>query len=233
MGLDSIEIMVKVEKTFDISIPDREAEQIVTMGDFHNCVWKNLEGKYGDRCQSQVLFYKLRQVLFNNFQIPKSDFKLDESMEDIFPMENRRESYANFSIATDLELPALKLTRPWKLFLNTVGFVLIAGGLVVSSIEINFFKANKSALIFPFVGYTITILISEMLNNKRIVIKPNTVRGFVQEVMVRNYSKLIKNGGINRKEVETVINLIVADMAGLEIEEITPEKRIGADLGID
>ena len=39
MGLDSIEIVMKVEKTFDIKIPDREAEQIVTVADFHNAVW--------------------------------------------------------------------------------------------------------------------------------------------------------------------------------------------------
>jgi hypothetical protein len=33
--------------------------------------------------------------------------------------------------------------------------------------------------------------------------------------------------------METVINYIIADMAGLEIEEVTSDKKIGYDLGID
>lgn len=42
MGLDSVEILMKVEDTFRIKIPDFEAEQIVTVGDFHNTVWRHL-----------------------------------------------------------------------------------------------------------------------------------------------------------------------------------------------
>ena len=38
---------------------------------------------------------------------------------------------------------------------------------------------------------------------------------------------------INRNEMEIVINKIISDIAGLELEEITPEKKIADDLGID
>jgi hypothetical protein len=61
MGMDTIEILMKVEDTFDIKIPDREAEKILTVGDFHDVVWRQLYSKSSERCKSQSLFYKLRQ----------------------------------------------------------------------------------------------------------------------------------------------------------------------------
>lgn len=39
MGLDSVDLIIRVEKTFDISIPDRLAEKILTVGDMHDAVW--------------------------------------------------------------------------------------------------------------------------------------------------------------------------------------------------
>lgn len=42
MGLDTVELIVKVEKTFSISISNKEAEKISTVGDLYNCVWANL-----------------------------------------------------------------------------------------------------------------------------------------------------------------------------------------------
>ena len=62
MGLDSVEILMKVEDTFGIKIPDQEAEQILTVGDFHNAVWRHLSGKQTDKYKSQNLFYKLRKA---------------------------------------------------------------------------------------------------------------------------------------------------------------------------
>jgi len=43
MGLDSVDIIIKVEKSFGIRIPNREAEKICTVGDIHNAVWQKLE----------------------------------------------------------------------------------------------------------------------------------------------------------------------------------------------
>jgi hypothetical protein len=38
--------------------------------------------------------------------------------------------------------------------------------------------------------------------------------------------------GTNSQETEMVINHIIADMAGLDLEEVTPEKKIADDLGL-
>ena len=58
MGLDSVEILVEVEKTLGIEISDAEASKISTVGDFHESTWKHIQNKrpLADRCFSQMTF---------------------------------------------------------------------------------------------------------------------------------------------------------------------------------
>ena len=233
MGLDSIEILVKVEKTFGITIPDNEAEKIITVGDFHDAVWRHLEPKHSEKCKSQALFYKIRQSAFNRLEFPKNDFKPVTSLNTIFPLEGRRQAYLNFAKANDLTFPDLKLTTSWRIFLNAFGLLIIIGGLGIVIIMILFFAYSKWLLLIPVIGIILTNLVSGILNPKRIIIKPGTIREFINEVLVMNYATLPDKDEVNRGEVETIINQVISDMAGLELEEITVEKKIHDDLGID
>lgn len=42
MGLDTVELIINMEKRFDISIPDQEAEQIHIVQDYVNCVYAKI-----------------------------------------------------------------------------------------------------------------------------------------------------------------------------------------------
>jgi acyl carrier protein len=233
MGLDSVEILMKVEDTFGIKIPDQEAEQILTVGDFHNSVWRHLSGKHSDKCKSQNLFYKLRESFADTFNVSPQKLKLDTSPEEIFPKTNRRQVYLSFADTTNLKLPDLVLTKPWTTLLTTFGFATIIGGLATSLIFINIFDMTKWTLLIPVAGIVLTFLLSDLLNPKRTAIKEITIREFTQHTLALNYSTLVANEGTNRQEMESVINHIIADMAGLDLEEVTPEKKIADDLGID
>jgi acyl carrier protein len=52
MGLDSVEILVRVEKYFGISIPDREAEKILTVQEFADCVFTKVTVNPTEKCKS-------------------------------------------------------------------------------------------------------------------------------------------------------------------------------------
>lgn len=233
MGLDSVEILMKVEDTFGIKIPDQEAEKILTVGDFHNSVWRHLSEKHSDKCKSQNLFYKLRKSFADISGFSPQNLKLDTSPEKIFPKINRRQVYFSFAGKTGLRLPDLVLTKPWATFLTTVGFVAIIGSLVISLILINFFDFTKWTLLFPLVGIAFTLFLSNLLDSKRTAIREVTVREFTQHTLSLNYKILMANEGTNRQEMESVINHIIADLAGLDLAEVTSGKKIADDLGID
>lgn len=42
MGLDSVDLLTKIEKRFKIQIPNHVAEKIVTVKDYHDIVWEFL-----------------------------------------------------------------------------------------------------------------------------------------------------------------------------------------------
>jgi acyl carrier protein len=233
MGLDSVEIVMEVEKTFGIFIPDKEAEKIITVGDIHNAVWNHLDGKLSDKCKSQVLFYKLRQSFMDTFDFPKQHLKMDSLLNEIFPELNRRKLYVDFAESNQLKFPPLVLKEPWSGILAWFGFVTIVGGLVLSLALINFFAYTKWTLLIPSAGIILTLLLSELFTPKRTVIEPATIRDFTQQIVAMNYAKLVDINGSNRKEVASVINHMIAYKAGFDIADITPEKKICDDLGID
>jgi acyl carrier protein len=233
MGLDSVEILMKVETTFGIQIPDREAEKIITIEDFHNAVWKHLAGRYSDRCTSQALFYRLRKAFSEKFNFPPAQLRPDTKPEDVFPKDHRRRSYFDLARVLNLELPPLMLTRPWAMFLHTFGLLTIPGGLVVSLVPIVFFDCSKWTLLIPAGGICVTSLFSKLLEPKRTKIGSQTFRSFTMQVLALNYRAIVADEAANRKEMEFVINYIISDMMGIDPEEIQPDKRIADDLGID
>ena len=234
MGLDSVEILMKVEETFAIKIPNREAETIITVGDFHNSVWQHIsERPCSDKCHSQGLFYRLRKSISDTYKFPKHHIELNSSPNAIFPKSDRRQSYLQFANANNMRLPDLVLSPRWTTVLTTFGILTILGGLLLSIILINFFDYTKWTVLIPVTGLFLTMAVSDMLNPKRTLIKSKTIKDFTKETLALNYAMLIKEVGTNRKEMESVINHIIADMAGLDLEEITPEKKICDDLGID
>ena len=233
MGMDGIEILMKVEDSFGIKIPDREAEQILTVGDFHDAVWRHLPGKYSDRCKSQSLFYKLRRSISETFNFSNQLFLLRTSPNEVFPQRNRREIYFAFARATNLVLPTLVLNRSSRIGLNIFGVVTILGGLCVAVILINFFDYPKWILLMPVAGIGLTMLLSKMMEPNRTVIDAADLRSFTEKTLALNYAVLATEQGTNRREMEMVINHIIADMVGLNLQDLTPGKKIADDLGID
>lgn len=237
MGLDSVEIVMEVEDRFGITIPDKQAEQIRTVGDFHNCVWNILGDRHGDWCTSQHIFYKLRKYVVETLDYPREEFYPDACLDDFLLRANRRRVYSEFEIAVGLQLPKLVLSNFWIILLNLFGFVTIGVGFMISIISTRFSDYSGWIFLIPTVGIILTLLFSKVLDPLRTVIRSPLIADFTKEVMVLNYGKINKPNASetanNRREVEFVINRILAEWTGLDLSEITPEKSITDDLGVD
>jgi len=233
MGLDSVEILVNVENAFGITISNYEAEKITTVGDIHQLVWRTLQGRQSMRCKTQQLFYKLRYTLAVKFNIPKHAIEPDASLNKIFPSTNRRSLYLKLEKELKLTLPPLVLPQRWVVILRITGALLIIGTGIIALVLVLRFNYTRWLYLLPVLGILLTKFISNILDSVRTVFEPELLSDYARLVLTLNYSTLTQENGASRKEVEQVIDHIVADIAGVDIKEVTPDKHLGYDLGID
>jgi acyl carrier protein len=233
MGLDSVEILVNVENAFGITISNYEAEKITTVGDIHYLVWRTLQGRQSMRCKTQQLFHKIRYILATKFNVPKDAIGLNASLNEIFPVANRRSLYRKLEKELQLKLPPLVLPPGWVVALLITGAVLIIGVGVISLVLVLRLNYTRWLYLLPVLGILLTKFISNVLDPVRTVFEPAALHDYARLVLTLNYGTMVQENGTNQKEVELVIDHIIADIAGVEIHEVTPEKHLGYDLGID
>jgi len=63
MGLDSVELLLSVEDTFQIKIPDRDAEKFLTVGELHEWVVSELIRLERSNVNRDIVFDILRSLI--------------------------------------------------------------------------------------------------------------------------------------------------------------------------
>lgn len=233
MGLDSIEILLDVENTFDIKIPDAEAQRILTIGEFHEAVWSHLNIRQSDHCNSQVVFYRLRAAICECFSVSRKQVTLQSSPNMLFPGSNRRKEYKKLQSSLNWVFPSLTLPNPWSRIFGETAAVFLLGSILVELILVLFFKYSPLIFLWTIALTGIGLLFSTLIEPFRTNIDQPDMKSFVNQILALNLKKIMDGKGISRAEMELVIVNIISNRTGIDLSEITPEKRIGDDLGID
>ena len=77
-GFDSVELLMALEDTFGIAIPDRDAERIKTAGQLSDYICRRIPVKDADpdvRCASAAAFYRVRRKLVQGLSIKRRDVR--------------------------------------------------------------------------------------------------------------------------------------------------------------
>ena len=82
MGLDTVELIVAIEKKFKIDIPNPEGAQIVTVGDIHEVVWKHLPEKPAGSKNEKILTRGETAQIINELIADFAGFELHEITPD-------------------------------------------------------------------------------------------------------------------------------------------------------
>ena len=131
MGLDSVELIMEVEKHFSISIPDPEAEKAYTVGRLVDCVAKIIEVRGYDFSLRENTFTLIKKALLD-LDSNVSDFSLNSPVSTILnskdtPLIVRLEG------RTKLKLPGIDTTtsdsngvlsklKKWFHFIESIDF---------------------------------------------------------------------------------------------------------------
>lgn len=230
MGLDTVELVMDVEKTFGVSLPDKECEKVNTVGDLQNLVWKYIQHRPKAHCASQQIFYRLRNLFADHFETGVREVTMNKDPNDIFPRFNRRQRYQHFSETSGLQLPALQLPKQLSFIVFAFAFVFIIGAFFLAFILNEFYNYPGWLYAMPVAGIFLTIFFESLMRPYKTIIPQKDIRAFTFKTLSLNNAAL-KN--ISRSDANELVRMLIAESAGADIEKVTVEKSITRDLGLD
>lgn len=232
MGLDGVEIVMEVEKTFGIALEEEETSHVETVGDMFELVLSKLEIKEDDRCLSSMAFYHLRRALMEEFNIPRKAIRLETPFEELVPAENRLERWQDLEKRVGVSLSRLVLPRPIEWGIGIASFVVAAAsGLATALI----FHKPEAGFVFIPVFLVTLICLHVCYDHKRVVIPYSfkTVRDAVLSVLTLNIKKFRDlKADWGKEEVWHIIRGIIVERLRVDPSEVTPSARFYQDLGV-
>jgi hypothetical protein len=113
MGLDSVEIVMELEDEFGISIPDEDAEHLVTVGGIVDYLAKRVTGGVPAKvCRSHQVFGHMRRAMMQVYGVPRDRVRLDHSLHSLVNDAARlRAGWGDVMSAARLTLPRLQSPR--------------------------------------------------------------------------------------------------------------------------
>ena len=135
MGLDSVELVMEVEKHFSISIPDREAEKAYSVGKLVDCVANILGVKSYDFSLRERTFSLLKNEL-RNLKKGINDFSINSKVAHSLDIQDKL-LVLELENKTSLKLPGIhfktqshdgiwRKVRTWLTALDEINFEEIA-----------------------------------------------------------------------------------------------------------
>lgn len=106
MGLDSVELIVSVEKKFGISIPDKECKKIYTVEDFANVVYQKIRIHPTKNCVTQILFYRIRKSLIE-LNVNRENIEPKSKISELIHVSELKEQWCQIEKKIELKLPTL------------------------------------------------------------------------------------------------------------------------------
>jgi len=224
MGLDGVELIMEVEDTFGISIPDEEAEYCSTVGGMYNIIISKLTPAE-EGCLSNSAFYKLRKAMIDEFNFSRKEIRPKALLHGFFPEKNRRSAWKSLQERLNLQLPCLR--RP----------TMIHVGIFLSSLMVGLTAGIYSRSIFIFItAFLFAIIIAYMITKFLATEFPKpctTIGGTVNNIVALNFKTLREEKSKwHHNEVWRTLLFVISDQLGIDENELTPETNFVKDLNV-
>jgi hypothetical protein len=209
---DAGDLLVKIEKSFDIKFGDTELMHIKTLGELCDHIINKIQLDNSDDCTTQQGFYKLRDAITTLFSIDNKTIKTDLPLNNFLPRQKRKEKIRELENYLGVHL---KILRPPHWVTNTLLILLLI------SIVVLFFKWQ-----FGLLGLCISfggLWFSNKIGNE---LNVQTVGQLVEKMTRENYLKSRRNPTtVNKNEIEKLLTELFINDLGLDKSKLTREAK--------
>ena len=151
MGLDLVELTMRIEDTFSIQIPDSVASELITPGKVTDYILTQVEESQAPLpCLSQKAFHLLRRGFIQRLALPRQQFRLGTPLNDIVPEKGRGDVWKEIGFAIGAQKwPAMSRPR-WLGFIppevrsvrELVEYLVTNEPLLVKGAEVEWTRAQ-------------------------------------------------------------------------------------------
>lgn len=239
MGLDFMDVILRIERTFAIDVRRKDQEYLYgdgTVGALYQGILQKLQPVGEQGCLGARLFYHLRGALVETFQTPFDAIAPSSPLESVIPADHRRRNWRRLGRKLDLFLPALR-RPPWlrRALLTTAMVPLLAGGVGVLrggvgndplwvGLAILLATGIKSAS-----AHAITIPFAVCLPDSC-----KTVKDLIKTLLRNHYGQLALREKLwHPVEVWHVLQEILVESLNVDLKDVRAEAHLLKDLGME
>jgi hypothetical protein len=127
MGLDVMELVMEMEETFRIVLPDSDLGSVRTLGDLYGLILRQMDRQRNGPCLSSFTFYRVRRAFVEASDVPRWSISPRSRLEDLLPIGSRRFLWERLQESLG-SIPLPNLTRPgWLIGSIAVGALAFLG----------------------------------------------------------------------------------------------------------
>jgi acyl carrier protein len=236
MGMDVIELVMKIEDSFNIQIPDDDYAELRTVGDLYEYLVK----KKGDAvvqpgrprvCLTMMAFSLLRPALQAVANVPRRSIRPMTSIETLTPRSRRRTDWETMRSLAELKFPALR--RPAWLVSVLAATCVAAVMLVVYGLATVIPTTMAWTFGLAVVAPLLLIALARITRPCATLLPANcgTVGGLAHMVLAMNHLALQERyQGFGTDDIKGTLWCIISEVLAVPPEEITYESRFIEDL---
>jgi acyl carrier protein len=214
MGLETVEIVIRFEEAFGITISDEVASHMSTPRDVTDYVLTQVATAEQSACLSQQAFYFLRRSFYKRLQFPRTAFHPDVPLQTLIPKGTRKDVWRQ--LQTEMGTNALPpLARPvWLFYSLVVGIIVLAVFVSYATPGIPFqLRLIMGIALLVAVGFTVSLATRPLKTAFRR--RFQTIGGLVEHLLLYTPHTFKREQRVwTRAQIAETVRAIIVDVTG-------------------
>ena len=214
MGLDTVELVIRFEEAFGITISDEVAASITTPRAVTDYIVTQVPTAERSACLSQQAFYFLRHSFSNHLELPRSAFHPEARLQTLFPKDTRKTVWGQLQtemgphVLPDLARP------PWLFYLLCVSVVVLAVFVSYSTPYLSLqLRVVMALALVTGIGVGVSIVTRPFKTDFRR--RFQTVNGLVDHLLVHAPGAFKRDQRVwTRAQIAETVRAIIVDVTG-------------------